>query len=153
MTHVQAPLEASSESKHPSDLSSLFFSLPHPSSPLHGHHHRLFFTPSSLLHTSTSLGFSPHLLPSSPLVLPFFLPHFPSPHLARSPVCLLRPVILTAFLLLLPRPSVVSFPSPLSPLSPRPLIALGPFLFSLSRPSFSPSSSCFFSSPPCPSPL
>lgn len=152
MTHVKTPLEASSESKHPSDLSSLMFSLPHRSSPMHGHHHWPCFTPSSLLHTSTSLGFSCHLLPFSPLVIIFF-PHFPSPHLARSPVCLLRPVILTALLLLLPRPSVVSFPSPLSPLSPRPLIALGPFLFSLSRPSFSPSFSCFFSSPPCLSPL
>lgn len=153
-THVQTPLEASSESKHASDLSSLLFSLPHPSSPLHGHHHRPSFTPSSLLHTSTSLGFSPHLLPPWPLVL-LFSPHFPSPHLARSPVCLLRPVILTALLLLLPRPSVVSFPSPLSPLwspwvlssSPSPGLHSPPHppVFSLLHPVFLLSDQALFS--------
>lgn len=151
--NVRTPLEAGSESKHPSDLSSLFFSLPHPSSPLHGHHHRLHFTPSSLFHASSSPDFSPHFLPSS-LLFFLFSPALVSSHpFARSPVRLLRPVILTALLLLLPRPSVVSFPSPLSPLSLRTSIVLVPFLLSLSRPSFSPSSSCFFSSPPCLSPL
>lgn len=148
---VKTPLEASSESKHPSDLSSLFFSLP--PSPLHGHHHRLHFTPPSLFHASTFPDFSPSP-PYSALFHPFSL-H--SPHrIARSPVCLLRPVILTAFLLLLPCPSVV-FPS-LSLLIAISLFSsyldvLVPFLPSLSRPSFSPSSSCLVSSPPCPSPL
>lgn len=150
--NVKTPLEASSESKHSSDLPSLFFSLPHPYSPLHGHHHRLHFTPSSLFHASTSADFSPHLLPSSPLFLLFFPALVSSHRFARSPVCLLRPVILTALLLLLPRPSVISFPSSLSPLSVRISIVLIPFLLSLTRPSFSPSSSCFSSSPPCLSP-
>lgn len=150
---IKTPLEASSESKHPSDLSSLFFSLP--PSPLHGHHHRLHFTPPSLFHALTFPDFSPHLplliLLSSILFLCTLLTR-----IARSPVCLLRPVILTAFLLLLPCPSVV-FPS-LSLLTSISLFSLYlgvlvPFLLSLSRPSLSPSSSCFVSSPPCPSPL
>lgn len=113
--NVKTPLEASSESKHPSDLSSLFFSLPHPSSPLHGHHHRLHFTLLSRFHVSTSPNFSPQFLPSSPLFL-LYPPALDSSHrFARPPVCLLRPVILTALLLLLPRPPVVSFPSPRLP--------------------------------------
>lgn len=141
---VKTPLEASSESKHPSDLSSLLFSLPPP------------------LCTGTIVGctpFTPQPLPTShptaflrrcscsspPPPLP------PHTHTFLLTVCLLRLVILTALLLLLPRPSVVSLPSALSPFSLRTSIVLVPFL--LSRPSFSASSSCFFSSPPCLSPL
>lgn len=153
MIRVKTPLEASSESKHPSDLSSLFFSLSHPSSPLHGHHHRLHFTPSSLFHASTSPGFSPHLLPSSPLFLLFFFMHS-FLRSARSPVCLLRPVILTALLLLLPRPSVVSLPFPSVPRSswvlsssPSPGLhsPLHPPVFSLLHPVFLLSDQALFS--------
>lgn len=157
--NVKTPLEASSESKHPSDLSSLFFSLPHPSSPLHGHHHRLHFTPLSRFHVSTSPNFSPQFLPSSPLFL-LYPPALDSSHrFARPPVCLLRPVILTALLLLLPRPPVVSFPSPRLPfpsvprsswflsssLSPGLHSPLHPPIFSLLHPVFLLSDQALFS--------
>lgn len=113
--NAKTPLEASSETKHPSDLSSLFLSLPHPSSPLHGHHHRLHFTPSSpfsRLNLCRLLTSPPSFFATLP---PFFLALVSSHRFARLPVCLLRPVILTALLLLLPHPSVVLFPSPRLP--------------------------------------
>lgn len=83
-------------------------------------------------------SFTPQPLPASHLTSPPPLfaapPPFSPPALlysrriARSPVCLLRPVILTALLLFSPRPPIVSIPPP-PPFSPSPshLDCLGPF--------------------------
>lgn len=154
--NVKTPLEATSESKHPSDLSALFFSLPHPSSPLHGHRHRLHLhtlVPLSCLNLSrvlTSPPFSPRRSPSSPR---------PPRTRFLSPFCsltrLLAPTCHSNRLTPSLAPSTRRFFPllPCLPFSLRASIVLVPFLLSLSRPSSSPSSSCFFSSPPCLSPL